>query len=140
MDIMYVYMVVGFSLAGYSVMANDSVQTLGTFIASNQKWFKWYTLAAAASAAAAVEEEEELRRKLEEEARKGRQVRVNPPVGSLSSVCSMRVAVPSSLTQKSNTPSSSSKCLNANLDVMIGFHDCKICTCVKTVPLTVTRP
>ncbi len=49
MDIMYVYMVIGFSLAGYSVMANDSVQTLGTFIASKQKWFKWYTLAAAAS-------------------------------------------------------------------------------------------
>ena len=49
MDIMYVYMVIGFSLAGYSVMANDSVQTLGTFIASKQKWFKWYTLASAAS-------------------------------------------------------------------------------------------
>jgi len=49
MDIMYVYMVIGFCLAGYSVMANDSVQTLGTFIASKQKWFKWYTLAAAAS-------------------------------------------------------------------------------------------
>ena len=49
MDMMYVYMVIGFSLAGYSVMANDSVQTLGTFIASKQKWFKWYTLASAAS-------------------------------------------------------------------------------------------
>jgi len=36
-------------LAGWSVIANDSIQTLGTFIASKQKWFKWYTLASAAS-------------------------------------------------------------------------------------------
>ena len=32
-----------------SVIANDSIQTLGTFIASKSKWFKWYTLAASAS-------------------------------------------------------------------------------------------
>jgi len=43
------YTIVGFALAGYSVIANDSIQTLGTFIASKQKWFKWYTLASAAS-------------------------------------------------------------------------------------------
>lgn len=49
MDITLFYTIVGFGLAGWSVIANDSVQTLGTFIASKQKWFKWYTLAAAAS-------------------------------------------------------------------------------------------
>jgi len=36
-------MVAGFLLAAYSVIGNDSVQTLGTFIASNRK-FKWYYL------------------------------------------------------------------------------------------------
>lgn len=41
---------VGFILAGYSVIANDSVQTLGTWIASNREKFKWYQLWAAASA------------------------------------------------------------------------------------------
>ena len=54
MEIMHIYMIIGFSLAGYSVLANDSVQTLGTFIASKQKWFKWYTLAAVASFAMIV--------------------------------------------------------------------------------------
>ena len=49
MDLTLIYTVVGFSLAAYSVIANDSVQTLGTFIASNQR-FKWYWLATAASA------------------------------------------------------------------------------------------
>lgn len=41
---------VGFALAGYSVIANDSVQTLGTWIASNKEKFKWYTMWIAASA------------------------------------------------------------------------------------------
>lgn len=41
---------VGFALAGYSVIANDSVQTLGTWIASNRERFKWYIMWAAASA------------------------------------------------------------------------------------------
>lgn len=41
-------MFVGFMAAAYSVVGNDSVQTLGTFIASNQKT-KWYWLWAAAS-------------------------------------------------------------------------------------------
>ncbi len=49
MDLTLIYTIVGFSLAAYSVIANDSVQTLGTFIASNQR-FKWYWLATAASA------------------------------------------------------------------------------------------
>ena len=49
MDLTLIYTIVGFSLAAYSVVANDSVQTLGTFIASNQR-FKWYWLATAASA------------------------------------------------------------------------------------------
>jgi len=49
MDLTLIYTVVGFGLAAYSVVANDSVQTLGTFMASKQKWFKWYTLAASAS-------------------------------------------------------------------------------------------
>jgi len=48
MDLSLIYTIVGFSLAAYSVIANDSVQTLGTFIASNQR-FKWYWLAIAAS-------------------------------------------------------------------------------------------
>ena len=48
MDLTLIYTVIGFSLAAYSVVANDSVQTLGTFMASNQR-FKWYWLATAAS-------------------------------------------------------------------------------------------
>jgi|TARA_B110000967_G_scaffold15065_1_gene14348 hypothetical protein len=42
-------MYVGFLLAAYSVIANDSIQTLGTFLASNKAHFKWYTLWIAAS-------------------------------------------------------------------------------------------
>lgn len=49
MSLTLFYTIVGFGLAGYSVIANDSIQTLGTFIASKQKWFKWYTLSSAAS-------------------------------------------------------------------------------------------
>ena len=49
MELTLIYTIVGFGLAGYSVIANDSIQTLGTFIASKQKWFKWYTLASSAS-------------------------------------------------------------------------------------------
>ena len=40
---------IGFILAGYSVIANDSVQTLGTWIASNRERFKWWQLWIAAS-------------------------------------------------------------------------------------------
>jgi hypothetical protein len=39
-----IFAFVGFMLAAYSVIGNDSVQTLGTFIASNGKVFKWYWL------------------------------------------------------------------------------------------------
>jgi len=44
MDIHTIYALVGFMLAAYSVIGNDSVQTLGTFIASNIRVFKWYWL------------------------------------------------------------------------------------------------
>lgn len=50
MDIHVIYAAIGFMLAAYSVIANDSVQTLGTFIASNIKVFKWYWLWLATSA------------------------------------------------------------------------------------------
>ena len=43
-------MIVGFFFAAYSVVANDSVQTLGTWMASNQNKFKWYYLWMAATA------------------------------------------------------------------------------------------
>ncbi len=49
MEMTLIYTVIGFGLAVYSVIGNDSIQTLGTFIASKQKWFKWYVLASAAS-------------------------------------------------------------------------------------------
>ena len=41
MTLDFFYVVVGFLLASYSVIANDSVQTLGTWIASNSKKIKW---------------------------------------------------------------------------------------------------
>ena len=49
MELLNIYALIGFALASYSVIANDSVQTLGTFIASNSEKFKWYYLASAAS-------------------------------------------------------------------------------------------
>ncbi len=49
-DIHTIYAVLGFFLAAYAVVGNDAVQTLGTFIASNHKVFKWTTLWLAASA------------------------------------------------------------------------------------------
>lgn len=48
-DLPLIYATIGFMLASYSVIANDSVQTLGTFIASNIRIFKWYWLWLAAS-------------------------------------------------------------------------------------------
>jgi hypothetical protein len=48
-DIHTFYMVLGFTLAAYSVVANDSIQTLGPWIASNSARFKWYHLWAATS-------------------------------------------------------------------------------------------
>ena len=49
MELNIIYMYIGFLLASYSVIANDSIQTLGTFLASNKAHFKWYTLWFAAS-------------------------------------------------------------------------------------------
>jgi hypothetical protein len=40
---------VGFILASYSVVGNDVIQTLGTFLTSNEKKVKWYILWAFAS-------------------------------------------------------------------------------------------
>ena len=54
MELTLLYTIVGFGLAGWSVIANDSIQTLGTFIASKSKWFKWYILAGSASFMMAV--------------------------------------------------------------------------------------
>lgn len=50
MDFGLLYSFIGFMLAAYAVIGNDSVQTLGTFIASNIRVFKWYWLWLAASA------------------------------------------------------------------------------------------
>ena len=49
MDVTLLYTIIGFTLASYSVIANDSVQTLGTWIASNSEKFKWYVMWAASS-------------------------------------------------------------------------------------------
>ena len=49
MDFSTLYLWVGFLLASYSVIAIDSVQTLGTWIASNSERFRWYILWSAAS-------------------------------------------------------------------------------------------
>lgn len=40
-DMPYIAMYFGFALAGFSAIANDSLQTLGTFIASNKHMPKW---------------------------------------------------------------------------------------------------
>lgn len=44
-----VFMWLGFTLAAYSVVGNDVIQTLGTFLTSNEKDVKWYYLFAFAS-------------------------------------------------------------------------------------------
>jgi len=44
-----VFGTIGFLLAAYSVIGNDSAQTLGTFISSNNKKVKWYWMWAFAS-------------------------------------------------------------------------------------------
>jgi hypothetical protein len=43
MDYSILIMWAGFILAGYSVVGNDSIQTLGTFLSSNEDR-PWYTL------------------------------------------------------------------------------------------------
>ena len=50
MEMLTLWMVVVFLFAAYSVIANDSVQTLGTWIASNNERFNWKVMWAAASA------------------------------------------------------------------------------------------
>ncbi len=44
MDISFVVMWVGFILAAYSVVGNDVIQTLGTFLTSNEQRMPWYML------------------------------------------------------------------------------------------------
>lgn len=44
MELMTFWMMIGFLLAAYSVVANDSVQTLGTWIASNNERIDWKIL------------------------------------------------------------------------------------------------
>ena len=50
MDALTLWMAIGFAFAAYSVIANDSVQTLGTWIASNNDRFKWKIMWGCASA------------------------------------------------------------------------------------------
>lgn len=50
LDLPTFYAIIGFMMASYAVMGNDAVQTLGTFMASNLRVFKWYWLWLAASA------------------------------------------------------------------------------------------
>ena len=49
MTMSMVFGTIGFLLAAYSVIGNDSAQTLGTFISSNSKKVKWYWMWAFAS-------------------------------------------------------------------------------------------
>ena len=49
MELSIVWMYLGFFLAAYSVIANDSIQTLGTFLSANKEYFSWKTLWLAAS-------------------------------------------------------------------------------------------
>lgn len=44
MDLNTIFMIIGFSLAAYSIVANDAIQTLGTFLSSNAHrpwWVLW---------------------------------------------------------------------------------------------------
>ena len=50
MELLTLWSLVGFLLAAYAVIANDSVQTLGTWMASNNERFNYKVLWAAASA------------------------------------------------------------------------------------------
>lgn len=44
MDLSFIIMWVGFFLASYSVVGNDVIQTLGTFLTSNERDVKWWVL------------------------------------------------------------------------------------------------
>ena len=50
MELVTLWMAVGFLFAAYSVIANDSVQTLGTWIASNNERVSWKVMSGSASA------------------------------------------------------------------------------------------
>jgi len=50
MEALTLWSLVGFLFAAYAVIANDSVQTLGTWMASNNERFNWKVMWAAASA------------------------------------------------------------------------------------------
>ena len=50
MELSTIYMLIGFMCAAWSVVANDSIQTLGTFLSSNRDTIKWYWLWAATAA------------------------------------------------------------------------------------------
>ena len=50
MELVTLWMAVGFLFAAYSVIANDSVQTLGTWIASNNERVNWKVMWGSASA------------------------------------------------------------------------------------------
>ena len=50
MDALTLWSLIGFLFAAYAVIANDSVQTLGTWMASNNERFNWKIMWAAASA------------------------------------------------------------------------------------------
>lgn len=54
MDISVLIMWLGFALASYSVVGNDVIQTLGTFLTSNEKQVKWYILWAFAGSIMAI--------------------------------------------------------------------------------------
>ena len=54
MNTVDIIMWLGFSLAAYSVVGNDVIQTLGTFLTSNEKRVKWYILWAYAGGLMAV--------------------------------------------------------------------------------------
>jgi len=44
MDLNLIIMWTGFALAAYSVVGNDVIQTLGTFLTSNEKGLPWWVL------------------------------------------------------------------------------------------------
>ena len=50
MELLTIWSLIGFLFAAYAVIANDSVQTLGTWMASNNERFNYKTMWAAASA------------------------------------------------------------------------------------------
>jgi hypothetical protein len=49
MELTFIYTVLGFGLAAWATISNDSIQVLGVFLESKIKWFRWYTLATSAS-------------------------------------------------------------------------------------------